>query len=82
MESLAQLLLKIHKEEHPNCTYGDKPHFVPPSFGQVGFYLCDPPKDLTNYSRDSVCPRCGCFLNDTDETQERYYCRCERSGQK
>lgn len=27
------------------------PHFVPPSFGQVGFYSCNPPADLTNHTR-------------------------------
>lgn len=40
-----------HKAENPDCSYGDEPHFVPPSFGQVGFYLCSPPSDLTNHSR-------------------------------
>ncbi len=40
-----------HLRENPNCTYGDQPHFVPPSFGQIGFYACNPPTDLTNHSR-------------------------------
>lgn len=41
-----------HLEQHPNCTYGPKtPHFVPPSFGQIGFYMCDPPADITNHTR-------------------------------
>lgn len=35
----------------PDCTYGDSPHFVPPSFGQVGFYACQVPADLTNHTR-------------------------------
>lgn len=49
-------LRRRHLEEHPTCTYGDEPHFVPPSFGQVGFYLCDPPADLTNRSRAPASP--------------------------
>ncbi len=49
-------MLDRHLEEHPHCIYGDQPHFVPPSFGQVGFYLCDPPTDLTNRSRVEVPP--------------------------
>jgi hypothetical protein len=49
-------LRRRHLEEHPTCAYGDEPHFVPPSFGQVGFYLCDPPADLTNHSRAPVPP--------------------------
>jgi len=49
--SLSQILHKIHQEKYPNCTYGDKPHFVPPSFGTIGFYLCNPPEDITNHSR-------------------------------
>lgn len=40
-----------HRLDHPNCTYGDQPHFVPPSFNQIGFYACDPPADLTNHTR-------------------------------
>ena len=27
------------------------PHFVPPCFGQIGFFACDPPSDLRNHSR-------------------------------
>ena len=47
-------LRELHLQAHPNCTYGDQPHFVPPSFGQVGFFLCDPPDDLTNHARQEV----------------------------
>lgn len=50
-KSLADRMHALHKRQYPNCTFGDEPHFVPPSFGQVGFYLCDPPADLANYSR-------------------------------
>lgn len=39
---------ELHLVMHPTCTY-DGPHYVPPSCGQVGFYLCDPPADLTNH---------------------------------
>lgn len=30
------------------------PHFVPPCFGDIGFYLCDPPADIVNHTRDRV----------------------------
>lgn len=52
-DDLTQRMRQWHKEEHPDCTYGDKPHFVPPSVGQIGFYMCDPPDDLTNHCRCS-----------------------------
>lgn len=42
---------ELHREKYPHCTYGDKPHFVPPSMGQIGFYLCEVPTDLTNHTR-------------------------------
>jgi hypothetical protein len=50
-ETLFEIMQRKHLEEHPTCTYGDEPHFVPPSFGQIGFYLCDPPEDITNKTR-------------------------------
>lgn len=50
-KSALQLFREFHKRDHPNCTYGDEPHFVPPSFGQIGFYMCDPPEDITNHTR-------------------------------
>jgi hypothetical protein len=40
-----------HKKSHPNCTFGDQPHFIPPGAGMIGFYECDPPADLTNHTR-------------------------------
>lgn len=46
-----QIMKERHLKDHPNCTYGDEPHFVPPSFGQIGFFMCDPPADLRNHSR-------------------------------
>lgn len=34
----------------PRC--GEQgPHFVPPSFGDIGFYTCDPPADIRNHTR-------------------------------
>ncbi len=30
------------------------PHFVPPCFGDIGFYSCDPPADIRNHSRDPI----------------------------
>ena len=35
---------------HPDCT-DLGPHFVGPSFGQIGFFLCQVPEDLTNHTR-------------------------------
>lgn len=29
-------------------------HFVPPGFGDVGFYSCDPPADIRNPSRIQI----------------------------
>lgn len=49
--SLLKLLRDRHLAEHPNCIYGDRPHYVPPSLGQIGFYACDPPVDSTNHTR-------------------------------
>jgi hypothetical protein len=49
-KSIIERMREQHIIDHPNCTYGDKPHYVPPSFGQVGFYMCDPPADLTNHT--------------------------------
>jgi hypothetical protein len=50
-----------HKDEQrrkrsvwePTCRRcGEKgSHFVPPCFGDIGFYICDPPEDLRNYTR-------------------------------
>ena len=40
-----------HLIDHPNCTFGDRPHYIPPGAGMVGFYECDPPADLTNHTR-------------------------------
>ena len=40
-EKALRILREKHKQDHPNCTYGDQPHFVPPSFGDRGFYLCE-----------------------------------------
>lgn len=31
---------------------GAGPHFVPPSFGDIGFFICDPPADIRNHSRE------------------------------
>jgi hypothetical protein len=49
--TVAQMLSREkHLKDHPNCTY-EGPHFVPPSFGQNGFFMCDVPADLTNHTR-------------------------------
>jgi hypothetical protein len=45
MANARRLLRERHLVDHPNCTY-EGPHFVPPSFGDVGFYLCDVPADI------------------------------------
>lgn len=48
------LAAKIHAQhltEHPNCTFGDEPHYVPPGAGMIGFYACDLPADLINHTR-------------------------------
>jgi hypothetical protein len=50
-EDLDAFMRRTHLEDNPGCTFGDEPHYVPPSFGQVGFYACDPPADLTNHTR-------------------------------
>ena len=40
----------------PNC--GEKgPHFVPPSLGEPGFFICKKPKL-------EFCPECGATLDD------------------
>ena len=54
-----KLMQEQHKKDHPTCKYGDEPHFVPPSFGQRGFYLCELDEakargeepDLVNHTR-------------------------------
>lgn len=50
-KSIIQALREQHLKENPNCTYGDAPHFVPPMFGDVGFYMCQPPEDMLNHTR-------------------------------
>lgn len=40
-DSLIHRMRAEHKRTHPHCTYGDSPHYVPPSMGEPGFYLCD-----------------------------------------
>jgi hypothetical protein len=52
-DSIVHKMRRWHRENHPDCTYGDQPHYVPPSAGQIGFYLCDVPVDLTNHTRCS-----------------------------
>jgi len=48
---LIKQMRKRHLEENPDCTYGDEPHFVPPSVGDIGFYMCQVPKDIVNHTR-------------------------------
>ena len=38
------------------------PHFIPPCFGDIGFYSCDPPADIRNHTRDPI-------HNPTEEIQ-------------
>lgn len=50
-----------HKDEmrvkrsvwEPTCSEcGEKgSHFVPPCFGDIGFFICNPPPDIRNYVR-------------------------------
>lgn len=35
------LLYERHLVTHPWCSYGREPHYVPPSFGEPGFYACE-----------------------------------------
>ncbi len=37
----------------PECGQAG-PHFVPPCFGDIGFFSCNPPADIVNHSRDSI----------------------------
>jgi hypothetical protein len=37
---VAQLMREGHKKSHPDCRW-DGPHYVPPSLGDPGFYLCE-----------------------------------------
>lgn len=53
----------------PNCTYGDQPHYVPPGFGMIGFYACDPPEDLTNHTR---CYQGTCDKDSPDHPWVRF----------
>jgi hypothetical protein len=50
-KSIVELMREAHLKENPNCPYGDEPHFVPPGAGQVGFYMCMVPDDITNHTR-------------------------------
>jgi hypothetical protein len=50
-KSIVELMREQHLKESPDCPYGDEPHFVPPSFGQEGFYMCMVPDDVTNHNR-------------------------------
>jgi hypothetical protein len=34
----------------PHCG-GEGPHFIPPSFGDIGFFSCDVPADIRNHTR-------------------------------
>jgi hypothetical protein len=40
-----------HRVKVPTCTFGDQPHYVSPSVGQIGFYMCDIPDDIRNHTR-------------------------------
>jgi hypothetical protein len=55
--SAAEVLRDGHRQSHPDCRW-DGPHFVPPSMGDPGFFLCDagvlepPPRPMTDDKRD------------------------------
>jgi hypothetical protein len=51
LKSDADLLRQIHKEKHPDCTWGNEPHYVGKTFDTIGFYLCDVPEDIRNHTR-------------------------------
>lgn len=51
MTEAIRRLRECHMASHPDCTYGDQPHFIPPSFGDVGFFLCERPADIRNHTR-------------------------------
>lgn len=44
----------------PNCQK-DGPHFVPPSMGEDGFYICDHPdgRKVTSLTETTICDRYG-----------------------
>jgi ribosomal protein L37E len=69
---VAQLLRDGHKKSHPKCRW-DGPHYVPPSLGEPGFFLCErgmlAPPEPTSECREcggdgysdprETCPTCG-----------------------
>lgn len=50
-KGVVQRMRVRHTLANPNCTYGDRAHYVPPCFGDLGFYLCNPPSDIRNHVR-------------------------------
>lgn len=49
-DPLATKIRDDRSGHHPDCTEMD-PHYVPPGFGQIGFFTCNPPADLRNHTR-------------------------------
>lgn len=39
----------------PNCGK-EGPHYVPPSLGEEGFFVCDPTKIIQDPNPDAYCP--------------------------
>ena len=40
--SIGRIMREAHARSHPHCRFPPGvPHFVPPSLGDEGFYLCD-----------------------------------------
>ena len=43
-----------HLANHPGCTFAfNDPHFIPPSFGEPGFFLCDQVETTPHVTADS-----------------------------
>lgn len=50
MKGTVKGIMALRKGHHEDCV-DDSPHFVPPSFGEIGFFTCNIPSDLTNHTR-------------------------------
>jgi hypothetical protein len=43
-------ILMAHKNKQGEECTNESPHFIPPSFGDIGFFTCNVPDDLTNHT--------------------------------
>lgn len=61
-KTLIELMREHHRRTHPNCTYGDEPHYVPPSAGCRGMFLCEIPVVCERHRlispSEPSCPQC------------------------